>query len=133
MINDKVCDCGSLQTYSSCCGRVYRAHENAVTAEQLMRSRYTAFTRANGNFLIATHHKTTRKPREKHEISAWAKSVQWLRLEVLHCKNGRQEDVEGSVMFKAYFYENGGVQVIQENSFFRKENNCWFYVGPIQK
>ena len=48
-----------------------------------MRSRYSAFVLANGDYLMATHHKSTRPIKEKKAIVKWAKSVQWLKLEIL--------------------------------------------------
>ncbi|MDO6600756.1 YchJ family metal-binding protein, partial [Tenacibaculum sp. 1_MG-2023] len=33
--------------------------------------------------------------------------------------------------FKAYFYENGSLNVIHENSHFVKENNFWVYKSAI--
>lgn len=38
-----LCPCGSNQYYSDCCQRFWATQQTAQTAEQLMRSRYTAF------------------------------------------------------------------------------------------
>jgi SEC-C motif-containing protein len=127
----KSCNCGSAKTYAICCGKIHLKHESALTAEELMRSRYTAFTLADGSFLTKTHHSSTRNPKEEKEIVSWSKSVQWIRLEILNCTKGTSMDTEGTVEFKAYFYENGEVQRIHENSFFRRENNFWFYLGIV--
>ncbi|WP_317132878.1 YchJ family protein [Pseudotamlana haliotis] len=101
----------------------------AKTAEQLMRSRYSAFVLANGDYLIESQHSKTRQPKEKKAIINWAKSVQWIKLEVLETTKGQIEDTEGTVTFNAYFYENGKVDVIHEKSAFVKENNLWTYLG----
>ena len=94
-----------------------------------MRSRYSAFVLADGDYLMATHHSSTRPIKEKKAIVKWAKSVQWIRLEVLETSNGSINDVEGIVTFNAYFFEKGKVDVINEKSAFVKENNQWFYLG----
>ncbi|MCX7551409.1 YchJ family protein [Xanthomarina sp. F2636L] len=99
------------------------------TAEQLMRSRYSAFVLANGDYLMQTHHKSTRPIAEKEAIVKWAKSVKWIKLEVLKTTKGLKNDEEGTVIFNAYFNENGTNNNIHEKSAFIKENNTWYYLG----
>lgn len=128
----KKCACGRKNTYENCCGAIHLDKKYALTSEDLMRSRYTAFTLADGEYLMKSHHSTTRPIKEKKDIVNWAKSVTWVRLEVLNTTKGQQFDVEGSVEFKAFFLENGEMQVIHENSFFTKENEKWVYVGVVE-
>ncbi len=116
------CYCGNDITYKNCCEVFHKNGGITDTAEQLMRSRYSAFVLANGDYLMATHHKSTRPIKEKKAIVKWAKSVQWLKLEIL-------ESTESTVKFNAYFFENGAPDHIAENSKFVKENNQWFYLG----
>lgn len=94
-----------------------------------MRSRYSAFVLANGDYLMQTHHSSTRPTSEKKAIEKWAKSVSWIRLEILDTTKGLKNDTEGTVTFNAYFYENGKVDVIHEKSAFIKENEIWYYLG----
>ena len=49
------CPCGSDLTYATCCGRLHRGQARAETAEQLMRSRYSAFARGEIAYLMATN------------------------------------------------------------------------------
>ncbi|MBU2921714.1 Sec-C motif domain protein [Winogradskyella psychrotolerans] len=123
------CYCGTNKTYQECCEVFHRNNGKTDTAEQLMRSRYSAFVLANGDYLMTTHHKSTRPKKEKKAIVKWAKSVQWIKLEVLDTSKGSKDDIEGTVTFKAYFFENGNVDVIHEKSAFVKENEQWFYLG----
>lgn len=99
------------------------------TAEQLMRSRYSAFTQADGDYLMQSHHASTRPIKEKKTIAKWAKSVEWIKLKIIETTKGTENDTEGTVTFNAYFYENGKVDIINEKSAFIKENNHWFYFG----
>ncbi|WP_292948774.1 YchJ family metal-binding protein [Olleya sp. UBA1516] len=103
------------------------------TAEQLMRSRYSAFVLANGDYLMQTHHISTRPISEKKAIVKWAKSVEWIKLEILKTTEGLSNNEDGTVLFNAYFYDNGNVDVIHENSAFIKENNKWYYLGYAKK
>ncbi len=123
------CPCGSGRTYDACCAIAHKSLANVKTAEQLMRSRYTAFTQANGKYLLESHYSSTRPITEIHEIVAWAKSVEWKQLEVIKTKEGQELDKEGTVKFKAHFIENGKADVIRENSKFVRENGCWVYLG----
>ena len=123
------CHCGNNKTYQECCEVFHLNNGKTETAEQLMRSRYSAFALANGDYLMATHHKSTRPIKEKKAIVKWAKSVQWIRLEVLETLKGTEDDIKGIVTFNAYFFENGKVDIIHEKSAFLKEDNQWFYLG----
>ncbi|OSY89534.1 Sec-C motif domain protein [Tenacibaculum holothuriorum] len=123
------CPCNPSKKYSECCKPIHEDIQKAFTAEQLMRSRYSAFVLANVDYLQKSHHSTTRpSKKEKREILSWTKSVQWLKLEVLHTTKGTTSDTKGTVEFKAYFMENGSIDIIHENSFFSKENGHWVYV-----
>jgi SEC-C motif-containing protein len=123
------CYCGLKETYANCCGKAHTDITKAKTAERLMRSRYSAFVIANGDYLMDTHHSSTRPIKEKKAIVKWAKSVQWIKLEVLNTSRGLANDTEGTVTFNAFFYEKGKVDVIHEKSAFVKENNQWKYLG----
>lgn len=123
------CPCGSSKKYSDCCAMAHKSISLVKTAEQLMRSRYTAFTMANGNYLMKSHHTTTRPIKEQKSIENWAKSVNWIRLEVLESTKGKGRNEKGTVTFNAYYFEDGKVQVIHEKSAFVKENGIWMYLG----
>ncbi|MDX1364843.1 MAG: YchJ family metal-binding protein [Arenibacter latericius] len=123
------CPCGTQMPYSDCCEIAHKKISAVTTAEQLMRSRYTAFVLANGDYLMESHHKSSRPIKEKNSIITWAKSVSWIRLEVLETTKGRKNDTKGTVTFNAYFFENGQVDVIHEKSNFIKENGIWQYLG----
>jgi SEC-C motif-containing protein len=123
------CYCGNKKTYTECCEVFHLNKGNTETAQQLMRSRYSAFVLANGDYLMQTHHCVTRPIKYKKATVKWAESVEWIKLEVLETINGLENDKEGTVTFNAYFYENGNIEVIHEKSAFVKENNQWFYLG----
>lgn len=123
------CYCGNTTSYANCCGRIHQDINLAKTAEALMRSRYSAFAMADGDYLMESHHFSTRPLKEKKEIIKWAKSVEWIKLEVLNTSKGLENDTKGTVAFKAFFYENNSVQILHENSSFIRENGHWVYLG----
>jgi len=126
------CACGREKLYTNCCGLIHKNISLAITAEDLMRSRYTAFVKANINYLQKSHHSTTRPTdKEAGQIKTWAESVSWLKLEIVETTNGLLRDTSGTVTFKAYFLENGRMDIIHENSFFEKENGLWMYKNAL--
>ncbi|MGB0896776.1 MAG: YchJ family protein [Flavobacteriaceae bacterium] len=128
---EQPCFCGTQHSYETCCYTIHKDITKAITAEQLMRSRYSAYVVADIDYLMKSHHGSTRPINERDEILNWTKAVEWLRLEVLNSSNGQDNDHEGAVEFKAYFIEQGVVSVIHENSKFIREDQNWSYLGEV--
>ena len=125
------CACGNTKNYMECCELIHKNIDKATTAEELMRSRYTAYTVADIAYLMKSHHSTTRPIKEKKEILRWAKTMHWIRLEVLACTKGSCNDIEGTVAFKAFYHDGTQVQMLHENSKFIRENGYWVYLGEV--
>ncbi|AZQ64916.1 Sec-C motif domain protein [Flammeovirga pectinis] len=127
------CPCRSGKTYIECCGVAHKDIMKVKTAEQLMRSRYTAFTMANGNYLHKSHYSKTRptSKAERRDTERWAKAVQWIKLDILNVIDGKEEDATGVVEFKAYYLDKHLPGIIHEKSTFRKENGHWVYDAAI--
>ena len=124
------CPCNPNKNYIDCCEKAHDNIFSVTTAEQLMRSRYSAFVLANIEYLQKSHHSKTKPSNlEKKETLLWTKSVEWLKLEVLDTTKGNKKDAVGTVEFKAYFLENGILNNIHENSNFSIENEHWVYVN----
>jgi SEC-C motif-containing protein len=117
------CPCNQHKLYKDCCQKAHKDINTVISAEQLMRSRYSAFVLADIKYLHKSHHSSTRLSKKEYkELEKWTKSVKWVKLEILNC-------IENFVEFKAYFIENGSVDCIHENSNFCKENNHWVYLN----
>jgi len=123
------CPCGSKNEYSDCCGAIINGKRNASTAEELMRSRYSAFVKADIDYLMRSHHSKTRPLKERKDIETWTKSVQWMGLVILNTAAGQINDLKGHVEFRALYLESGRMEQIHENSLFEKENGKWVYVS----
>ncbi len=122
-----LCYCNSKKAFSECCEPIILGKQDAETAEQLMRSRYSAYVVANVNYLLNSHHPNTRPTKERKSILKWTKSLSWISLEIISKQKGQPIDKEGNVEFKALYMENGKIECIHENSYFVKENNRWYY------
>ncbi len=127
----KLCPCGSGSSYAVCCEPIISGRKEAVTAQELMRSRYTAFTQANVDYLTRSHSSKTRPVKERKSIEKWAKSVSWLKLTILKTQAGEVNDEIGYVEFKATYLEDGTPQQIHEKSLFNRENGKWVYVSGV--
>lgn len=122
-----VCPCGSGTAYTDCCQRFWATQQKPNTAEQLMRSRYTAFVLQKAQYLIDTHHPDFRSQDELKSLKKSFKGMVWHDLEIIHTELGQVVDVTGIVEFKASFSCLGKHDVIHERSSFVKEQEQWFY------
>lgn len=126
-----ICPCGSGKPYSHCCQPLHNGTSVAETAEQLMRSRYSAFATENVDYLVETHDKTTRSKTLKQELESSMGEVKWLRLEVMQTQAGQANDTEGTVQFTAHYLEDGRPGKMTELSKFKKKKGVWFYVSGV--
>lgn len=120
------CPCLSGEQYADCCGRYHRGEAEAPTAEQLMRSRYSAFAVLDAGYLLRTWHPDTRPA-----VLELDPAMQWRRLDIVSTGRGGPLDTEGTVEFKAYFRHDGEPGVHHETSSFRREDRRWYYVDAL--
>lgn len=119
------CPCGRAVAYERCCGPLHSGAEQAVTAEQLMRSRYSAFAVGDADYLARSWATGTR-PRRVRVLP----DQRWIGLEVLATEAGGMLDATGIVEFRASFERDGEADSIHERSAFTREGGRWVYVGP---
>ena len=131
MKKDQTCPCGRPEKYTECCAKSHQNIINAKTAEDLMRSRYVAFTMAIGDYLMESHHSQTKPLELLPNLVLWAKSVKWLKLEIVKVTDGGEEDAEGIVEFKAHYIENSKKQIMHQRGKFMREYGHWVYFDVI--
>ncbi len=120
------CPCGSGRTFDACCEPILGGTP-AATAEALMRSRYTAFTTGNVDYLSQTLSTEARSDFDAADAQNTADSAKWLGLEVRATKGGGEKDETGSVEFVALFSLNGQRQAHHELAAFEREEGRWVY------
>ncbi len=121
----KDCPCGSHFAYTDCCGPLIRGAIFADTAEDLMRSRYTATVLGETAYL-----RDTLLPEERPEggsAKEAASRIRFKRLEILGSKNGERGDVEGEVRFQAVYDDGEGEKTLSETSRFIHQDGRWYY------
>jgi SEC-C motif-containing protein len=104
-------------------------HDGSVragTAEQLMRSRYSAFAVGDEAYLLRTWHPSTRPAHVGLD-----RSRVWTGLEVLAAEGGVLTARTGTVEFRAHHRDGDDVGVQHEVSRFVREDAGWLYVGPL--
>ena len=133
-----VCPCGG-GTYASCCGPLIAGEQVAVTAQQLMRSRFSAFALAARDpqaieHLLRTHPEAgqTAAARRKALMES-CRTIEWLNLKVLDFQNGGPLDQHGSVTFEARWRDRERREgVLKEWSRFgRGESGEWLYLEAL--
>lgn len=117
------CPCLSGLTYEACCGPLHLGAAVAQTAEQLMRSRYSAFAVGNEAYLLATWHPTTRPDDLRLDDQ-----IRWYRLDIIATSAGTPFDTTGTVEFEAFRKAATGNGSQREVSEFVRESGRWFYV-----
>ncbi len=123
------CVCGSKKLLQQCCKPIHTNITKAIAPVDLMRSRYAAYVYGNIDYLLLSHHSSTRPVKERESILEWATSVTWLGLEIVAFDEPIDET--GFVTFKARFLEDGNEQLIYEKSRFVKENGHWTYIDGV--
>jgi SEC-C motif-containing protein len=101
-------------------------HLQAPDALALMRSRYSAFVLALGDYLLATWHPRTRPLQIEFEPGQ-----RWLGLQVR--RHQIVDETQATVEFVARSKLGGRAHRLHETSRFVRENGRWFYVdGDIE-
>ena len=131
-LDSSPCPCGG-GIYRSCCGPLHRGEQRAETAEQLMRSRYSAFVKGELEYLLATHPDADVPEAERRQqLRRSFRATRWMGLRILSCTDGGVGDLVGSVVFEARHREG----VLRETSFFQRSGGSsdgdWLYIKALE-
>lgn len=134
----ETCPCGSGLVFENCCQPHILGLEKPLTAEKLMRSRYTAFVVGAVDYILETHHPDKKKEIDRQGIKDWSEKSQWLGLEILNTDKGQVGDEEGIVEFAAHYIQEGKTYNHHEVSLFKKVDDSWYFFDihknrPVKK
>lgn len=107
-----LCPCGNNKRYADCCNRYLNLDEIATTAEDLMRSRYTAYTLNYENYLLAT----------------WHPDMRPTSLGLTIKRHIQSSENHSTIEFIARYKINGRAHRLHEISRFVREDGIWLYV-----
>lgn len=126
------CPCGSKALFAACCGPVI-AGAPASTAEQLMRSRYSAFATGAIDHIERTAAGPAAETFDRAALMLSLPGTQWTGLEIIETKAGGVADQTGIVAFKAHYREAGRTGTLSERSEFRRVDGAWrYWSGKVQ-
>lgn len=119
-----MCPCGLKKRYEACCGIYLEGKASAPTPETLMRSRYTAYTKGDFDYIEKTMLGDALAAFNRVQAEAEAGKTQFLNLQLL---SSEAEGEEGVVEFIVFFRFQGNEQMMHERSTFRKISDQWYY------
>ncbi len=129
--SNMLCPCGSQLLYPVCCGPFLADQAIPKTPEALMRSRYTAYSLADIDYIQKTMRGKSLVGFDAEEAKRWALSVQWLGLKVIFASQITEESNIGFVEFKASFMQLKKRKVLQERSEFHRIDGRWYYISGV--
>jgi SEC-C motif-containing protein len=125
-VREARCPCGTGLPFGDCCRRLLDGTVQAATAEQLMRSRYSAFAVGDTGYLLETWHPRTRPPALDLDPD-----VRWTGLDILVTSGGALLDREGTVEFRAHYRTAGRGGAQHERSRFLRDGARWRYLDGV--
>ncbi|ALD89343.1 hypothetical protein CR3_0084 [Cupriavidus gilardii CR3] len=139
---DGACPCGGA-SYAGCCGRFHRGEALPDTAEQLMRSRYSAYVLNDAQWLRQSWHPSTCPATLEQDMAKEAAQdhrgprTQWLGLTII--EHVPRDDTHAEVEFVARYKVGGRASRLHERSRFVREPRApgqaprWLYLdGDIR-
>jgi len=123
----ELCPCGSGKSYVRCCKPLHKGAACAVTAEQLMRSRYCAYVKTEVDYILRTTMPKTRETLDANATRSWSTRAEWQKLEILSTTGGGPDDTEGTVEFIAHYNEKEQRRHHHEIGKFKKYRGKWYY------
>lgn len=117
------CPCGSRKEYQHCCLRFHNQSCVPATAEELMRSRYSAFCTGELSYLINSWHPAFRPAAE----TILSDCAHYISLQIIDTDKGRPEDTTGEVTFVVQYIDNDQLVTMKEKSSFIKHQHKWLY------
>ena len=127
-MSNVICPCGHGE-YKTCCEPLHLKKVSAQTAEQLMRSRYSAFVKQQIDYIVETTALGQQMQLERVALAGWSASNQWEKLEIVNSQP-RIDAQHAMVEFKAYYFDGKAHQTHHEVSYFVKHQNTWYFIDP---
>lgn len=118
------CPCGTGRPFASCCQPYITGQALPEHAEQLMRSRYSAYVTTDIDYLAATTDPQCLRDFDADGARAWSEKATFTGLEIVAAE---ETGAKGVVEFKASYDLPEGPEVHHEVSTFRKTHGKWMF------
>lgn len=123
---DQHCYCGRERSFAECCGPIIAGEQQAAHAEDLMRSRYSAFVVGDAEYLKRSWH-----PGYRPTQLTIDPQQRWLGLKIKDTLAGGPDDQSGEVEFVARYKIAGRGHRRHERSRFGRHNGQWVYLDGL--
>ncbi len=136
-MTQEICPCRASAdqklTFAECCGPYLSRAQKPATAEALMRSRYSAFAKADIDYLYETLSLDQRTDFNREATAEWSTKCQWHGLDIIETEQGLEGDAVGKVTFAAHFSRDGKPLTHKEKSLFRREpeSGVWQFAAEL--
>lgn len=144
------CLCGSTKKYSECCESVHKNVGSATSPGSLIRSRYSAYTTNNAEFIIASTSKKSpdyisyvvESPSVERGLKNWAKQIRrnmiveyaYVKCEIIEELYSSPTQVEVKFRHLAIRKADNIMFPVEETSLLVLEDDKWLYVsGNVQR
>ena len=119
------CPCGRNAKYKKCCRR-WHTGAPAPTPEDLMRSRFAAYSLGLVDYILSTSHPEGPHgtPEQRDSVAEFCARTDFQGLEVL---SAREDGLHGEVSFYARLSVDGRDESFGERSTFRRVDGRWLY------
>lgn len=121
------CPCNSGLAYYECCEPFHTRSTHAPTPEALMRSRYSAYTLANIDYIQSTMYGRAAQDFDARQAKDWAQAVDWHGLTVMKTYSHPTDNARGFVEYFASFSQADKKLYIHEISEFEFIDGRWYY------
>ncbi len=118
------CYCGSHKDFTDCCQPLITHQRPADSAEQLMRSRFSAYCIKAFEYVLATYAPEPRQQLSISELEQSDQGTRWIGLTIVPTTSPNNDTVE----FRAFYMADGKPGQLHETSRFIKEENEWRYL-----
>ncbi|QBY03015.1 hypothetical protein E2K93_00900 [Thalassotalea sp. HSM 43] len=125
-MQNHLCPCGSQQELDHCCQAIITGAKQANTAEQLMRSRFTAYALGDSKYVANTYAAAKQAENSEADIKAWMDETVWLSLNVE--QTDYTDNTYHYVQFVVRYLHGEQLCEMRENSRFLQENGSWRYL-----
>ncbi|MDE0825194.1 MAG: YchJ family metal-binding protein [Akkermansiaceae bacterium] len=122
------CPCGSDKRYDQCCMLLHYGRSQPETAEDLMRSRYSAYYFRLVDYLVQSTHPDTREPNLKAEYESNIDQLFWRYLNIVGSSKGTPTDKVGKVEFIAGYVGSTKPEELHERARFKRFKGTWKYL-----
>lgn len=125
------CHCCSGKQYAECCEPVINGKLAAKSAEELMRSRFTAYCIRDYQYIFETYGSLQRSKLSTTSLADSAENTRWIGLEVVKYKS--LTSLTATVEFIATYAEGKTLFQMHELSDFERQDGVWRYTSGVMK